>query len=129
MLAHTVRPMLSSALFYPLILALAACGPRVRNENIDALNAQFEAAKSAGKSLSIKEVESILGQPNRTETGLIEQQTTKEMQMVRYYYEEGGRTIELHFLENKLVDRAVHFGEKPSGDAPLRMPPKGGGAK
>ena len=114
----------ASVLFLTLLLGLSACGPRVTNRNIDALNAQYEAAAKGGKSLSVKEVEAILGQPTRQETGQIEQQTVRELPMVRHYYMENGQTVELHFIDNKLQNRVVHFGDKPPGDAPLRMPPK-----
>ena len=124
MLRATVRSMPASVLFFTLILAFAACGPRVTNRNIDALNAQVETAEKNKKSLSIKEVEAILGQPTRQETYQIEQQTTREMPMVRYYYEENGQTVELHFIDNKLQNRVVHFGEKPSDNAPMHMPAK-----
>ena len=120
MLGTTVRSMPASVLFPILILGLAACGPRVTNRNIDALNAQIDS----GRTLSIKEVEAILGQPSREETYQIQQQTVREMPMVRYYYEENGKTVELHFIDNKLQNRVVHFGEKPPEKAPLRMPPK-----
>ena len=120
MLRATVRSMLASVLFSTLILGLTACGPRVADRNIDALNAQIDT----GRTLSIKEVEAILGQPTRQETYQIEQQTVREMPMVRYYYVENGQTVELHFIDNKLQNRVVHFGEKPPSDAPLHMPPK-----
>ena len=120
MLAATVRSMPASVLFSTLILSLSACGPRVTNRNIDALNAQLDT----GRTLSLKEVEAILGQPTRQETYQIEQQTVRELPMVRYYYVENGQTVELHFIDNKLQNRVLHFGEKPSEDAPLHMPPK-----
>ncbi len=119
-LKTTVRSMPASILFSTLILGLTACGPRVANRNIDVLNAQIDA----GRTLSIKEVEAILGQPTRQETYQIEQQTVREMPMVRYYYEENGKTVELHFIDNKLQNRVVHFGEAPPENAPLHMPPK-----
>ena len=124
MLGFTVRSMPASVLFSTLILGFAACGPRVTNRNIDALNAQFDSAEKNGKGLSVKEVEAILGQPTKQETYQIEQQTVREMPMVRYYYVENGQTVALHFIDNKLQNRVVHFGAKPSEDAPLRMPPK-----
>ena len=124
MLRATVRSMPASVLFSTLILAFAACGPRVTNRNIDALNAQFDAAEKNGKGLSVKEVEAVLGQPTKQETYQIEQQTVRELPMVRYYYEENGQTVELHFIDSKLQNRVVHFGAKPSDDAPLHMPAK-----
>ena len=120
MLRATVRSMPASVLFSTLILGFSACGPRVTNRNIDALNAQIDT----GRTLSLKEVEAILGQPTRQETYQIEQQTVRELPMVRYYYVENGQTVELHFIDNKLQNRVLHFGEKPAEDAPLHMPPK-----
>jgi len=120
MLRGNVHPLPASVLFFTLILGLTACGPRVMNRNIDAVNAQFDS----GRSVSIKEVEAILGQPTRHETYKIEQQTVRELPMVRYYYAENGHTVELHFIDNKLQNRVVHFGEKPPENAPLRMSPK-----
>lgn len=119
MLRDNVRPLPASVLFFTLVLGLTACGPRVRNRNIDAVNAQFDS----GRTVSIKEVEAILGQPTRHETHKIEQQTIRELPMVRYYYVEDGHTVALHFIDNKLQNRVVHFGEKPPENAPLRMPP------
>ena len=120
MLPPIVCPLPASVLFFTLLLGLSACGPRVTNRNIDALNTQIDA----GRTLSRKEVEAILGQPTREETYHIEQQTVRELPMVRYYYVENGQTVELHFIDNKLQNRVVHFGDKPPGDAPLHMPPK-----
>lgn len=119
MLPTTVRPMPASVLFITLILGLSACGPRVTNRNIDALNAQIDA----GRTLSIKEVESILGQPTRQETRHIEQQTVRELPLVRYSYVQDGREVELHFIDGKLQNRAVRFGEKAPDKAPLQMKP------
>lgn len=119
-LADTVRFISASVLFPTLILGFSACGPRVTNRNIDAVNAQFDT----GRNVSLKEVEAILGQPTRQEARKIEQQTIRELPMVRYYYVENGQTVELHFIDNKLQNRVVHFGEKPADNAPLRMSPK-----
>jgi len=117
--------MLASALFVTLSIGFSACGPRVANRNIDALNRQFDAADKFGKGLSIKEVEAILGQPSRSQTFPIEMQTTKELQGVRYYYEENGKTVVLHFIDNKLIRRAERFGESLPEDADERqMTPK-----
>lgn len=120
-LSANVRSMPATVLFSTLILGIVACGPRVTNHNIDALNAQFDAAEKSGRSLSSKEVESILGQPSRQETLTIEMQTVKEVPGVRYYYEEDGQTVELHFIDNKLIRRGHHFGEKAGGSESRQM--------
>jgi hypothetical protein len=92
-------------------------------EFIDALNRLYEAAERSGKTLSIKEVESVLGQPTRSESFPIEMRTTKELPGVRYYYEQDGRMIELHFIDNKLIRRVQRFGEKPLDEAEIRKMP------
>jgi hypothetical protein len=40
--------------------------------------------------------------------------TTKELQGVRYYYKQNDHTIELHFVDNKLIRKVDHFGETPA---------------
>ncbi len=94
--------------------ALAACGPKVTNQNIEALNLQFEKAERTGKVMSLKEVESIMGPPTRSESFPIELRTVKEMPGVRYYYEQNGQTVVLHFIDNKLIRRVLRFGEDPA---------------
>jgi hypothetical protein len=115
----------ASALFLTFAIGFSACGPRVANRNIDALNRQYDTAEKAGKGLSIKEVEAVLGQPTHVEPFPIEMQTTKELQGVRYYYEENGQTVVLHFIDNKLIRRASRFGDKLPEEAEMRqMAPK-----
>ncbi len=96
------------------LAALAGCGQTVTNQNIAAVNQQFEAVEKAGKSLSIKEVEAILGPPKRVENSRIEMQTVKELPVVRYYYQEGDQSVELHFVDNRLIRRVLKFGERPA---------------
>lgn len=96
------------------LAALAACGPKVTNDNIVALNRHFEQAEKTGKSLTLKEVESIMGPPGRTESFPIEMRTVKELPGVRYYYEQDGQTVVLHFIDNKLIRRVLKFGEDPA---------------
>lgn len=103
-----------ASLLLPIpLVALVACGPTVTNQNIAAVNDQFEAMEKSGKGLSIKEVESILGPPTRVETFPIEMRTVKELPGVRYYYKQGETTVELHFIDNKLIRRVLKFGEHP----------------
>jgi hypothetical protein len=121
----TVR-MMAASLFLPIALTLPACGPRVTNANIDALNREYEASERTGKSVTLKEVESILGQPTRTVSFPIEKPSIKELPGTRYYYEQDGKTVELHFIDGKLIRRVPHFGEMPSefGEEPTRTMPK-----
>ncbi len=102
----------------PLVLAglaLTACGPRITNENIAVVNREFEAGEKLGSKggVSPKEVESILGQPRHVETKTIPLETQKkEVELVRYYYEQDGQTIEMHFLDNKLISNVPKLGPK-----------------
>jgi hypothetical protein len=122
-LHFNVRSMLASALSFSLFLGLLACGPRLADRNIDAVNRLYEQAEKSGKGVSIKEVEAVLGQPTKVEPFPIEMQTTKELAGVRYYYKQDGRTIELHFVDNKLIRRVDHFGENPPEESEqLKMP-------
>lgn len=104
----------ASLLFSLPLLAFAGCGPTVTNQNIAAVDEQFDALEKSGKALSIKEVESILGPPTRVETFPIEMRTVKELPGVRYYYTQNGKTVELHFIDNKLIRRVLKFGEHPA---------------
>ncbi len=118
-----MRFVLASVLPLSFAFGFAACGPKVADRNIDALNKMYDAAERSGKSLSIKEVEAVLGPPKVAEPFPIEMQTTKVLQGVRYYYAQDGQTIELHFIDNKLIRRVQHAGEKPAEDSEKHMMP------
>ena len=61
--------------------------------------------ETANKGLSPKEVESILGQPTRIESTHLPLETQKkEVDVVRYFYKQDGETMELHFVDNKLIN-------------------------
>jgi hypothetical protein len=124
MLPAIVRFMPASVLPFLLVAAFSGCGPRVENRNIEALNRLYETAERNGKSVTIKEVESVLGQPLKVESFPIEMQTTKELPGVRYYYKQEGQTVELHFIDNKLIRRVQNFGEQPALTESLKMPPR-----
>jgi hypothetical protein len=103
--------------------ALGACGQRFSNENLKVVNHQFDRAeeqtmhgiREAG--VSPKEVESILGPPQRIESTKIPLETQKkEVDVVRYYYQQDGQTIELHFLDNKLISKIPLLGTKPNSE-------------
>lgn len=100
------------------LLLLTGCGPRITNENIEVVNKRFETTEQIGKGVSPKEVESILGQPKRVEAYTLTLETQKkELEGLRYYYEQDGERIELHFLDNKLISRV------PNLDARHATPP------
>lgn len=105
-------------------VAFAGCGPRITNANIDVVNKEFQAAEKAGKGgVSLKEVESILGQPTHIETTTLPLESQKkEVEVVRYYYQQDGQTVELHFFNNRLIGRVAHLDEKPE-TAPTKSTP------
>jgi hypothetical protein len=98
------------------LVGLCSCKPEISQANIDAVNSRFELLDKAGKKgLSPKEVESILGQPDRFENHTIELEThKKEVPVLRYYYEQEGKTIELHFFDNKLIHKVPGWNTPPA---------------
>ena len=87
------------------------------------MNQQKSALEKIGKGLSPKEVESILGQPTRVEKFEIPLETRKPtLDGVRYFYEQGGQTLDLHFVDNKLISKVPQISEtkKTVPTAPLK---------
>jgi hypothetical protein len=77
------------------VFAMLGCKREFTNRNIDQLKA----------NMSQKEVESILGNPDRTEkTDLALETQKKTMAIARYYYDQNGQTIVLHFQNGRLAD-------------------------
>lgn len=107
-----MRAYAAGALTGAALLLLASCGPSFTNKNIDVVNREFAEAETIGKGgVSPKEVESILGPPKRVEPYRLQLQTQKkELDGVRYYYVQDGETLELHFLDNKLISRVPKLG-------------------
>ena len=107
---------LSFLLTLPLVLI--SCKPEITNANIEAVNLRKEKSEQAGrKGLTPKEVESILGLPDRVENTTIELETQKkQVPVTRYYYEQGNQVIELHFFDNKLINRVPHWDAPPSSE-------------
>lgn len=105
----------TALLLLPALLGLCGCKPEISQSNIDAVNTRFEKLDKAGrKTLSPKEVESILGQPDRIENATIELETQKkEVPVTRYYYEQDGKAIELHFFDNKLIHKVPGWNTPP----------------
>jgi hypothetical protein len=125
-LSGNVRSMPATALLFSCTIGLAACGPRMADRNIDAVNRLYDQARKNGKELTPKEVEAVLGQPTSTELFQFEIQTPKELQGIRYYYKQDGHTIELHFVDNKLINRIDHFEDAGGAQESeqLKMPPR-----
>ena len=100
--------------------ALSACGPTITNDNLKVVDEQRVKLDGLGKGLSPKEVESILGQPKHIETTKLPLETQKkEVDVVRYYYQQDGETIELHFVDNKLISEVPRLG-RPAATPPVK---------
>jgi len=89
------------------VVLLVGCGERISDNNL----------KQVREDMSPKEVESILGQPNRIEKFQMELETHKPvLDGVRYYYEQGGKSIELHFVDGKLISKPPLWSEKTASN-------------
>ena len=91
---------------------LQGCKPHLTDANL----------KQVRPEMSPKEVESILGQPTRIEKFQMEVQTQKPvLDGVRYYYEQDGKTIALHFVDGKLISQAPTWsGKENSAEPPAK---------
>ncbi len=112
------------------LLAFTGCEKRVSVENIETVNRQQEvAAKRAGRveqvqeGLSMKEVESILGAPDKVAQGKIGVEVKKDFALTTWTYRQDGKKIELSFIDGKLQGKVRNFGEKIDAQAPLHMKP------
>ncbi|MEO7319984.1 MAG: hypothetical protein ABIZ56_13425 [Chthoniobacteraceae bacterium] len=113
-----MRLMAFTAAFSFLVFAFGACGPRITNQNLAVVNRQRVALEKVGKGLSPKEVESILGQPVRVENFKLPLETQKPLlDGVRYFYEQDGETLELHFVDNKLISDVPELSAVKKEDA------------
>jgi hypothetical protein len=106
-------------LFTSLIFVIAACGPRITNDNLEIVEKERTSREQLAKGISPKEVESILGQPTRSESTKLALETQKkEVEVVRFYYEQDGEQLELHFVDGKLISPVPKLG------APKLLPPQ-----
>lgn len=72
-------------------VGLACCKRDIEERNIEQVKLNMPQ----------KEVESILGQPNRTDKSDVEQETQKKpMSITRYYYDQNGKTIAVLEFQN-----------------------------
>lgn len=111
--------MAASALFLTFSLAFSACGPRITNANLNEVEKERTSREALGKGISPKEVESILGQPTRTEATKLPLETQKkEVEVMRYYYVQDGEEVALHFVDGKLISpvQLLGRGAGPSGE-------------
>ena len=85
------------------ILTLTGCQKEFGNRNL----AQVKI------NMSQKEVESILGNPDRAEKVDLELETQKKtMTITRYYYNQNGKTVVLHFQNGHLINAPEKLKEK-----------------
>src|ERR1700736_3855952 len=76
------------------LLAIAACEREFANRNLEQLK----------PNMSQKEVESIIGNPDRTEKADLELETQKKtVAITRYFYNHKGQTIMLQFQNGRLI--------------------------
>ena len=102
------------------MLVMTGCERRISSANIEVANRQQEiAAKRASRSaqvkegLTLKEIESILGQPVRVETEKRPIFVQKNLEVTHWFYEQDGRTIELLFVDGNLQRKIPQFDEVP----------------
>jgi hypothetical protein len=108
------------ALFSLVLLpVLTGCERRISSANIEVANRQQEIAAKRGnrspqvrEGLTLKEVESILGQPVRVESEKRPILVQKNLELTHWYYEQDGKTLELVFVDGNLQ------GKIPSLDTP-----------
>ena len=85
------------------ILTMTGCQREFGNRNL----AQLKS------NMTQKEVESILGNPDRTEKVDLELETQKKtMAITRYYYNHDGETVVLHFQNGRLINEPEKLKEK-----------------
>ncbi len=113
-----------------LMFVFTGCEKRVSVENLETLNRQQEVAmKRAGRveqvteGLTMKEVESVLGAPEKMTQGKIGVEVKKDFALTTWTYRQDGKKIELSFIDGKLQGRVPKFGEKIDPQAPLHMKP------
>ena len=85
------------------ILTMTGCQREFANRNL----AQLKT------NMTQKEVESILGNPDRSEKVDLELETQKKtMAITRYFYVHDGETVVLHFQNGRLINEPEKLKEK-----------------
>ena len=81
-------------------LVLPGCKRKLTDSNLGCVKLEMNP----------KEVESIMGQPTQVETRTMELQSdVKTLPVVRYVYEQNGKTVVLHFVDGKLIGQDGSF--------------------
>ena len=85
------------------ILTITGCQREFANRNLEQLKL----------NMSQKEVESILGNPDKTEKVDLELETQKKtLAITRYYYNQKGEIVVLHFQNGHLITAPEKLKEK-----------------
>ena len=85
------------------ILTMTGCQREFGNRNL----AQVKI------NMTQREVESILGNPDKTEKVDLELETQKKtMAITRYFYNHDGETVVLHFQNGRLINEPEQMKEK-----------------
>jgi hypothetical protein len=84
------------------MLATTGCEREFANRNLEQLK----------PNMSQKEVESIIGNPDRIEKADLELETQKKtMSITRYFYNQKGQTIVLQFQNGRLINTPEKLNE------------------
>ena len=84
------------------MLAITGCEREFANRNLEQLK----------PNMSQKEVESIIGNPDRIEKADLELETQKKtMSITRYFYNQRGQTIVLQFQNGRLLNTPEKLNE------------------
>ena len=109
---------------FAIAVCLPACEQRFSDENLKVVNREVEKSEALLKAgqkdsgVSPKEVESILGPPKRIETFKMPLETQKkELEGVRYFYEQDGEEFELHFIDGRLISKVRLIEERQAEKA------------
>lgn len=109
------------------IFLLTGCDKRVSDQNIDVLERQQVAAQkrpsrmeTVDEGLTMKEVEAVLGVPDRVAHGKVQRPVVKEFDFTTWIYVRDGTAIELAFVDGKLQGKVPKFGEQLNPQAPLK---------
>jgi hypothetical protein len=83
-------------------LALDGCQRKLTDQNLSCLK----------QDMSPKEVESILGQPNKQDMRELPLQAdVKTLPVLRYVYEQNGKTVTIHFVDGKMIGQDGNFDQ------------------
>jgi hypothetical protein len=84
------------------ILVVTGCKREFGNRNL----AQLKI------NMTPKEVESILGSPDRTEKSEVNLETQRTMAVIKYFYDQDGQTVVVQFQNGRLVGELPKLKEQ-----------------